>query len=517
MRSQSSSRFPDLAVRDGVLVVDGHGISIHVERGRLVVEDGVAGVSRRLELSRATCGLRRVVVLSQHGSTTLAALRWIDAVKARLVHIDRDGRVTFVSSSLGRDDARLRRAQAVAATSEAGVHIARSLIGQRLEGEIRNLANFDGSEHAQKEIALLRERLRVARTVEEVRRIEATAAAAYFRCWRGLEIRFGRADIRRLPEAWSEFQQRSSPLTSGPRSSSHPINTLLNYAFALLEVETTIACQTLGLDPGIGIIHADLVSRDSLSLDVMEAVRSDVEAWVLDLIAPRTFNVKDFVETPQGVCRLLPPMTHVLSATLPMWRRAVAPVTEEVAGMLARHAGIRVPPTLLTQQRRREGRDAFRRQQRSTPRPVRLARACEKCGSLLGSQRGRLCKPCFLDWRREHEAGLVKAGPAALARLRAAGDDPAHRPEVKRKIGERIGRRNAERAAWERLNGPRRSAEHFSMYVLPRIVSARTSDLARQTGLSVNYCATIKAGKHVPHEMHWESLLRGAEASRNDQ
>jgi hypothetical protein len=75
------------------------------------------------------------------------------------------------------------------------------------------------------------------------------------------------------------------------------------------------------------------------------------------------------------------------------------------------------------------------------------------------------------------------------------------RPDVRKRIGERNGERNRERAAWDREHGPGPGVEYFRQVVLPKIVRTRTSSLARETGLSVNYCATIKAGKHTPNPL----------------
>lgn len=55
------------------------------------------------------------------------------------------------------------------------------------------------------------------------------------------------------------------------------------------------------------------------------------------------------------------------------------------------------------------------------------------------------------------------------------------------------------------------AASNFLRTILPVVAKASKSTLARETGLSVNYCATIKAGKHTPHSRHWEGLLRAAQ------
>ena len=50
-----------------------------------------------------------------------------------------------------------------------------------------------------------------------------------------------------------------------------------------------------------------------MALDVMEAVRPDVDSYVLDLIGETTFSRDDFHETRSGGCRILPPLTHELA------------------------------------------------------------------------------------------------------------------------------------------------------------------------------------------------------------
>jgi hypothetical protein len=63
----------------------------------------------------------------------------------------------------------------------------------------------------------------------------------------------------------------------------------------------------------------------------MEPVRPVVEAWVLDLLAKREFRKADFFECGDGQCRLLPPLTHELIGTAPLWGRALRPVAQDLA------------------------------------------------------------------------------------------------------------------------------------------------------------------------------------------
>jgi CRISPR/Cas system-associated endonuclease Cas1 len=51
----------------------------------------------------------------------------------------------------------------------------------------------------------------------------------------------------------------------------------------------TVALLAVGLDPGIGMFHADLDRRSSLALDAIEAVRPHVDYWLLAYLASSAF------------------------------------------------------------------------------------------------------------------------------------------------------------------------------------------------------------------------------------
>nr|MDP2577561.1 CRISPR-associated endonuclease Cas1 [Candidatus Palauibacterales bacterium] len=94
---------------------------------------------------------------------------------------------------------------------------------------------------------------------------------------------------------------------------------MLNYLYAILEAESRIAALAVGCDPGLGILHADQQVRDSLACDLMEPVRPLVDRYLIELLQARTFRRTDFFETRKGVCRVLPPVTHLLAETAELW------------------------------------------------------------------------------------------------------------------------------------------------------------------------------------------------------
>src|SRR5262245_37857407 len=118
--------------RAGVLTLFGYGISVHVDRGHLIVADGIASDRRAWRFPRVGHGLRRLVVIGSDGDISLAALRWLADQDAAFVMLDRLGKVLATSGPVSPSDARLRRAQALAGQSELGLEIARELISQKL-------------------------------------------------------------------------------------------------------------------------------------------------------------------------------------------------------------------------------------------------------------------------------------------------------------------------------------------------------------------------------------------------
>src|SRR5713226_4071318 len=126
--ARQGKEWPSPVVRNGVLVLDGYGLRVAVERRHLQMSDGICDERRSGRLSRATAGLKRLVVLGHTGFVTLEALRWLNDVGAAFVQIDADARVVVASSPAGLDDAQLRRAQALALNNGAGMKVARDLV-----------------------------------------------------------------------------------------------------------------------------------------------------------------------------------------------------------------------------------------------------------------------------------------------------------------------------------------------------------------------------------------------------
>jgi CRISPR-associated protein Cas1 len=113
----------------------------------------------------------------------------------------------------------------------------------------------------------------------ELRALEANCAASYFRSWVGITIKWRGTSRRPIPDNWTSIGQRSSPYhLAGNRNAAHPVNAILNYAYAALESEIRIKAISDGYDPTIGIMHEGSDGSSKFKFDLMEPERPKVRS-----------------------------------------------------------------------------------------------------------------------------------------------------------------------------------------------------------------------------------------------
>ncbi len=120
-------------------------------------------------------------------------------------------------------------------------------------------------------------------TITELRGLEANCAAAYFRSWDGIPIKWRGTSRRPIPDNWHSIGMRSSPFhLAGNRNAAHPVNAILNYAYAALESELRIKAIADGYDPTIGVMHEGSDGSSKFVFDLMEPERPKVIAlsWI---------------------------------------------------------------------------------------------------------------------------------------------------------------------------------------------------------------------------------------------
>ena len=211
MQSHVSATFASPVCREGVSVADGYGVRVRVNRRHLIVSDGIGRHRRERVFAKALPGIKRLVVIGHEGYVTFDALRWLADAGIAFCQVDRDGQVMATSGGYGLNDARLRRALALAPANRAGLEITRHLLSAKLAGQARVLSRAEFAEPSAAAIASLAETARNALSVREALRAEADGALAYWSAWANVEVRFARKDVARVPDHWRTFGLRPKP------------------------------------------------------------------------------------------------------------------------------------------------------------------------------------------------------------------------------------------------------------------------------------------------------------------
>lgn len=482
-----------------MLTAHGFGIRVRMQSGHLEIEDGIGPERRRIRLARVGHGLKRLVLIGSDGFVTLEALHWLTAQDVAFVMLERDGKVLCVTGPVCPSDARLRRAQALAGKSPVGIHIARELIDKKLAGQ-EEVARYKLlADDSAEMISRYRAELPHANTLERIRWIESRAAAVYWSVWRALPVMFPKKDEPQVPHHWRTFGARSSPLTGSPRIAVNPPNAMLNYVYSLLASESRLAAAALGLDPGLGILHFDIAARDSLACDLMEAVRSQVDAFLLDWITRDPLKREWFSERPDGNCRLTPSLAVRLSETAPIWGRAVSPVAEWLAQELWNSSrGESVPnqisPTRLTQNRRRCAQGGA--VQAALTRLPKRESICSECGRTTHRGNAR-CGNC-----------RIEAATGRMAEVARVGRLTAHDSQAQTK------RRNTQRRnavswrSWKASSQPAWLTEQlYCEKIQPLLAKMSGTSIARAIGVTCAFGSRIRQGSR-PHPRHWQALAR---------
>ena len=473
------------------MLVDGFGVVVRVSRGQLECCDGVGGTRRVRQVNRGAAAagrVRRVVVLGD-GMVTTDAAAWCASMGVALVIAGSLGEPLMLGAPELYRHGGLRRAQALAPFTETGMAITRWLLERRLDDQARILTDHLRRPDRAGAVTAARAALGHAETPAAAMVVEMQAAEHYWAAWADeMHLRFRPVDRSRVPAHWTVFGGRSSPLgeAASNRHSAHPPGALLSLGFRFAEIEATIACTALGLDPSMGVLHADRANRPAFVLDLMETVRGLVEQTVWQLVAQRVFRKADFTELPTGQVRVVAPLTHDLAkALMPALREQLAPAAEHVAAMLTGGAvsDVRVPTTLTRERhksaRRADGEPA--RGRRAAAAPAAQLWTCPDCGGSVTDQRRVRCDACI-------EA------------------DPRQTPAVRGRRAKALAARHRKQAAWASGGG----AGAFDPNVWPTIqtglAAVRLADIMAATGVSKSFASTVRSGASRPHISLWPAL-----------
>jgi len=305
------------------IILAGHGVRISVDKGTLLLRNGFTHYPQRRETWRLFAGgwrlPSRIVLIDVDGGITFDAIAWLAQHEVPLIQINWRGElINIVSADRELIIPEERRAQLQARNKDGGIAFGTELIRKKIANSADTLRRaFKRTAAIDQAIEELENKNRQLwhnppRTIPQLLGIEGKAAWTYFGVWRTCEMKWKGTNKHPIPENWHYLGWRTSEyetVRSSNRNATHPINAMLNYAYAVLESQVFMAITAFGLDPTIGILHGNS-GKQGLVYDLMEPHRPIVDLKVLDFVRKRTFHRADFTIRSDGVCRLNPELAR---------------------------------------------------------------------------------------------------------------------------------------------------------------------------------------------------------------
>ena len=313
------------------MILAGHGVSLRIEAGTLLIRNGFTHYPQKQEAYRYFKGdvdlPPRIIMLDGSGSITFDVLSWLNEQKVSLVRIDWTGNaVTVVSGdSFAANRERVAWQTETRSDRRKRMDFCNALIAKKIEGCIQTLEESLRHSHAW-DRAMKRAKDDLARlsddppqTVDELRLLEAGSAVAYFRAWYATSLLWRASARHPIPDEWRTVGPRFTRVyASGSRNASHPVNAILNYAYAVLQSQVQIKAVADGYDPMLGIMHYERDGSPAFVFDMMEPERPKVDRAVLSFLKSEALHPADFTIKDDGVVRLNPQLArHVAGLLIP--------------------------------------------------------------------------------------------------------------------------------------------------------------------------------------------------------
>lgn len=297
------------------LVLSGHGIRLNIDSGTLLIKCGFTHYPQEREEYRFFPRDRqlpsRIVILDGDGSITFDALEWLSIQGVSLVQINWRGEVVSVGGAHYAANPDLVNRQLEIKNNSEAFEFSKWLILNKIENCHDTIKSI--SKNSPEAQLILKQLKSQAVAIKEnpplnsssLLALEGIAAAAYFRYWYTISLKWKGIGRKPIPPEWLCVGSRIGSNKSN-QFARHPVNAILNYAYGVLENQVRAKLLMMGVDPTIGYMHSNGNDRHSLVFDLMEPLRPIMDRRILEFIMQRTFSPDDFILNKNGVCRLHP-------------------------------------------------------------------------------------------------------------------------------------------------------------------------------------------------------------------
>ncbi|HYW01584.1 MAG TPA: CRISPR-associated endonuclease Cas1 [Candidatus Acidoferrum sp.] len=282
------------------LYLSGFGISLNVDRARLLIRNGLSEpdtVREQITVLPRNAPFDSVIVDGHSGSLSLDAIKWLARHNIAMFVLDFNGKI--LTSMLPREpvNGALKLAQlATYNNPQKRMLISKRLIAAKAQRTLDVLewldSRYDRIDSVTDSIRLKMKRIDESESLPRLMQVEGDIADRY---WDQL--------MKILPK---KFGFVSRMHESHQMNSADQVNTLVNYCYSILESQVRKALNSVGLEATIGFLHEARQTKYSLCYDVMEPYRFLADTTVIECLEHDRFGRKDFYRLDNYVLRLKP-------------------------------------------------------------------------------------------------------------------------------------------------------------------------------------------------------------------
>jgi CRISPR-associated protein Cas1 len=295
-----------------ILLLNGHGISMHVDGAKLHIRDGRSSSTEepsKYIFSPQRIDIDNIVINGRSGNVSLDAIRWLVKHGVQVTLLNWDGKI--LTTMLHPESVQVKTKFAQYRTfedSKLRLKIAKKIIEAKLE-RTQLVLDYLNQRYPEvnTELPQNSSNLNDAKSIKEVMGVEGVVAAFYWEQYQKV-----------IPEQL-EFTSRCVGRTNRPMGASDTVNCMLNYGYALLEAECLRAINSVGLDAHVGFLHEMNIGKNSLAYDMQELFRFLVDLAVLGLVEKGTMEKKDFIRTESFTLKLRASGTRKITTELNSW------------------------------------------------------------------------------------------------------------------------------------------------------------------------------------------------------
>ncbi|MGI0012623.1 MAG: CRISPR-associated endonuclease Cas1 [Nitrososphaera sp.] len=283
------------------LLVSGFGISIHVNRRKLVVHDRLK--DEKLEFYPHQIDHDSVIVDGHSGNITFEAIRWLMKHGINVALLNWNGSLLGAILPKEPKSGKLRVNQySKYLDGRSRYAIADELVNQKIEHTL-NLLRELSRYYPEIDVAKVEKIFEIEKrnsslskkTVSNLMNYEGRIATFYWDC-------LTKVFNRLYPNF--HFKSRKNKSYSWNMNASDEVNALLNYGYAILESEVRRAINAVGLDPSVGFLHELAESKEPLVYDIQELFRWLIDLSVIQLLEEKKLKKPDFIVTENYHIRL---------------------------------------------------------------------------------------------------------------------------------------------------------------------------------------------------------------------